>query len=174
MDTRRARILAGSTFVLGLLVSVLVSPVAAATCALSAPPTVKIGTPLAIKGSGFPASSTIDVALTIEGGTPDAFTVTSDAAGAFQISLTPEAADLGKTTVVTTAGSTCSAKVTYTVTSSAPVAAATGKPLAPRTDAAPVPGDRAPGERLDAWLLAVVVVLIGTFGLVATRPRRSR
>ena len=177
MDTRRARILAGSTFVLGLLVSVLVSPVAAATCALSAPPTVKIGTPLAIKGSGFPASSTIDVALTIEGGTPDAFTVTSDAAGAFQISLTPEAADLGKTTVVTTAGSTCSAKVTYAVISSAPVApvaAATSRPVAPHTDAVSLPGDRGPGERLDAWSLAVVVVVIGTLGLVATRPRRSR
>ena len=174
MDTRRARTLAGSTFLLGLLVSALVSPVAAATCALSAPPTVKIGTPLAIKGSGFPASSTIDVALTIEGGTPDAFTVTSNAAGAFQISLTPEAADLGKTTVVTTAGSTCSAKVTYTVISSAPVAAATSRPVAPRTDAASLPGDRGPGERLDAWLLAVVVVVIGTFGLIATRPRRSR
>ena len=78
MDTRRARTLAGSTFLLGLLVSALVSPVAAAECALSAPATVKVGTPLAINGSGFPASSTIDVALTIEGGTPDAFTVTSD------------------------------------------------------------------------------------------------
>ena len=104
MDTRRARTMASSTFLLGLLVSVLVSPVAAAECALSAPATVKVGTPLAINGSSFPASSTIDVALTIEGGTPDVFTVTSNAAGAFQISLTPEAADVGKTTARKTGG----------------------------------------------------------------------
>ncbi len=183
MDTKRARTLAGSTFMLGLLVSAWVSPVAAADCALSAPATVRVGTPLAINGSGFPVSAAIDVTLTIKGGTPDQFTVTSDAAGAFRISLTPEKADLGKTTVVATAGSTCSAQVIYTIVAAAPTATAaprasaataSGRPIAPRTDAAPPAGDRSPGERLDAWLLAVAVVVIGTCGLVATRPRRSR
>ena len=183
MDTRRARTLAGSTVMLGLLVSAWVSPVAAADCALSAPATVRVGTPLAINGSGFPVSSAIDVTLTIEGGTPDRFTVTSNAAGAFRISLTPEKADLGKTTVVATAGSTCSAQVIYTIVSSSPTAtaaprasgaAASGRPTAPRTDAAPPAGDRSPGERLDAWSLAIVALFIGAGGLIATRPRRSR
>lgn len=185
MDTRRARTLAGSTFMLGLLVSAWVSPVAAADCALSAPATVRVGTPLTINGSGFPVSSAIDVTLTIEGGTPDRFTATSNAAGAFRISLTPEKADLGKTTVVATAGSTCSAQVIYTIVSSSPTATATaaprasgaaasGRPTAPRTDAAPPAGDRSPGERLDAWLLAIGALVIGAGGLIATGPSRSR
>ena len=183
MDTRRARTLAGSTFMLGLLVSAWVSPVAAADCALSAPATIRVGTPLTINGSGFPVSSAIDVTLTIEGGTPDRFTATSNAAGAFRISLTPEKADLGKTTVVATAGSTCGAQVIYTIVSSPPTAtaaprasgaAASGRPTAPRTDAAPPAGDRSPGERLDAWLLAIGALVIGAGGLIATRPRRGR
>ena len=184
MNARRARILVGSTFMLGLLVPAWVSTVAAADCALSAPATVQVGAALAINGSGFPATSTIDIKLTIAGGASDELTVQSGASGSFQIELTPESADLGETTVVATAGSTCAAQVVYTVVSSAastPSAepaesapAASGGQPAPRTDAAPLAGDRSPGERLDAWWLAVIALAIGTGGLIATRPSRRR
>ena len=115
MDARRARILAGSAFAAGLLAASWVAPAAAADCALTAPATVDVGAQLTIEGAGFPASSSVDITLTIEGGASDELTVQSTASGAFQISLTPEEVDAGKTTVVATAGSACSAQVVFTV-----------------------------------------------------------
>jgi hypothetical protein len=98
LDSSRVRILFGAVFSAGLLLSVVVSPVAAA-CALGAPASVDIGTLLEIDGSGFPADAIVDVSIAIEGGSADEFTVPSDANGAFTISLTPETTDTGLTTV---------------------------------------------------------------------------
>lgn len=181
MDARRIRTLAAPAFAVGLLVTLWVAPAAAADCALGAPSTVEVGTPLAIDGTGFPASSSVDIKLTIEGGTTDQFAVQSDAAGGFQITLTPEAADAGKTTIVATAGSVCSARVVSTVlspndtpSSSAELAGGTaganGTPSAPRTDAAAAPGEGPGGAPSNAWLLAVLALIIGVTGLIATRP----
>lgn len=185
MDARQARILAAPVFALGLLVSSWVTPAAAADCTLTTPTTVKVGAPLAIDGAGFPASSSVDVKLTIEGGAPDEFTVQSNAAGGLKISLTPEAADAGKTTVVATAGSACSAQVVFTVLGPndtprptvEPAGGAAGPsatPTAPRTDAAAVPGEGPLAAPLNAWLLAVLALIIGMIGLIATRPTQGR
>jgi hypothetical protein len=174
-----------STFLVasGILVLLLVAPAAAATCRLSAPAKVAIGTPLSIVGSGFPASSSVDVSLTIEGGSPDEFTAQSDASGAFQISLTPEAADAGKTTVVATAGAGCTAQVVFTVGTSnaAPTPEPTEAPAGAGTEANPPKSDAAAtvpapttGTPFAAWLVAVAVLAIGLGGLIATRPVRSR
>jgi hypothetical protein len=183
MDTRRARILVATIFSVSLAIPLLVAPAAAATCTLAAPGTVAIGTPLAIQGSGFPASSTVDVSLTVEGGSPDQFTVQSDASGAFQINLTPEAADAGKTTVVATAGAVCTAQVTFTVGASG--GTATPKPTqagagagaattAPRTDAEAAVEGGTSGPAPTAWQLALLMLFLGLGGLMATLPARSR
>lgn len=67
MDAGRIRILAAPAFAVSLLVSLWVLPAAAADCALRVPATAKVGTPLAIVGTGFPASSSIDIELAVEG-----------------------------------------------------------------------------------------------------------
>lgn len=155
----------------GLLVSIGVTPAAAANCVLNAPGTVEVGAPLAIIGTGFPASSSIDIELAVEGGTADQFSVQSDAAGGFQFSLTPAAADVGKTKVVATAGSACSVQVISTVLGPNDTPSA---PSAPRSDAAAPRGEGPAGPPLNAGLLAVLVMLLGMTGLIATRPTRSR
>ena len=215
MIAGRARILSATLLGLGLLIPLSVVPATAATCALSAPATVNVGTPLAIVGSGFPASTSIDISIGLEGATPDEFTVQSDGAGAFQISLTPEPADAGKTTVVATAGTTCSAQAVFTVTGATatptPRATATPTPGAtatptPGATATPKPGATATPEattppsgsgadatgnppRTDAalstvgqtadvptigWTLALLILLIGLGGVLATRRTSDR
>ena len=115
MDARRARLLAGSAFAASLLSAIWVSPAAAADCTLTAPPSVNVGTRVTIEGTGFPAAASVEIKLTVEGGASDAFpTMTSDSGG-LHIDLTPSAADAGNTTVVATAGSTCSARVVFAV-----------------------------------------------------------
>lgn len=183
MDARRARILVVTVFSVSLLFPLLVGPAAAATCTLTAPATVAIGTPIAIVGSGFPASTSVDISLTIEGGSPDEFTAQSDANGAFQINLTPEAADAGTTTVVATAGAGCTAQIVITVgDSSAAVtpepteapAGAGAEAIPPRSDTAATVHARTTATPLTAWLVAVLMLVIGIGGLIATRPARSR
>jgi hypothetical protein len=181
MDARRVRVLVVTLFSVSLLTPLWIASAVAATCALTAPATVAIGTPLAIVGSGFPASSSVAVSVTLAGGSPDEFQVQSDASGAFTISLTPEAADAGRTTVVATAGAVCTARVVFTVgTSNAPVStepssskAAAGT-AAPRTDTVDVVPARATGMPFTDWLVAVLLLVIGLGGLVATRPVRGR
>lgn len=183
MDASRGRILLASALGVGLLVTAWVVPVAAADCALSAPATGRVGTILAINGSGFPASSSVDIELTVEGGSADEFSVQSDSSGAFEITLTPEPIDEGKTTVVATAGSTCTAQVQFTVLGEnepAPTAepgeagaAASAASEAPRTDAAPSDrGEAAAGQ--GAWLAGAILLVLGVVGLLATRPARGR
>ena len=189
MDAKRARILVVTIFSVSLLTPLSVAPAAAATCTLTAPATVAVGTPLGIVGSGFPASSSVDISLTLEGSSPDEFAVQSDASGTFQISLTPEAADAGKTTVVATAGAGCTAQVVFTVGGSG--GAVTPKPTQapelteapagagaeatpPRSDAAATVQARTTATPLTAWLVAVLMLVIGLGGLIATRPARSR
>jgi hypothetical protein len=177
MDTRRARILFTSLVSLVGVMAASASPVAAA-CALSAPASVNIGAPLAINGSGYPASTAVDVSITVDGGAPDEFTVQSDANGTFQISLTPEASDAGLTTVVATTGAACTAQAVIGVGVPAPTEApGPAEPEAvapPRTDAlAAVPASTSAARGLP-WLMAVALFVLGVVGLYATRPARSR
>lgn len=187
MNAGRARILSATVLGLGLLIPLSVVPAAAATCALGAPATVKVGTPLAIVGSGFPASTSIDISIGLEGATPDQFSVQSDGAGAFLISLTPEPADAGKTTVVAMAGTTCSAQAVFTVTGAtatpAPSPEATTRPRAsgagatgnpPRTDAATASVGRTEDMPPIGWALALLMVLLGVSGLLITRRTVGR
>ncbi len=184
MIAGRARMLSASLLGIALLLPSSVVPTSAATCTLNAPATVNVGMPLDIKGADFPASSTIDVSIGLEGATPDEFSVQSDSGGAFTISLTPELSDVGKTTVVATAGSACTAQAVFTVTGTAttptpvatpsprePAPTAAGRP--PRTDTEPrVPG--APNGPMTTWALALVVLLIGAGGVLTTRRARQR
>ena len=188
MDSPRIRITGAAIVACSLLVGLTTLPVVAAGgCSLEAPYAIRVGNPLNISGSGFPASTTVDVSLTLDGGSPDAFTVDSNGAGVIQFSLTPETADLGHTTVVATAGSTCSATIEFTVVGSnatlPPEPTATpgdagagsgGGDTAPRTDSA---GQAPAGPNAlppTAWLIGVLSLLIGIAGLVATRPARGR
>lgn len=178
MDARHARLLGVTTVMLTLAFPLVVGSALAATCAMTAPGTAEIGTPIAIEGSGFPASTGIDVSLAIEGGATDNFTVQSDASGAFLISLTPESADVGKTTVAAIAGTTCSAQVEYTVLGAgetiAPTAApAAGGATAPHTDATST--RRGTVELpLTALVIGILSFVIGTGGVIATRQAKRR
>lgn len=184
MDVRRHRILAGSALLMTLLAATWAGPAAAADCTLRAPAYVNVGTPITIEGSGFPAASNVDIGFSIEGGASDAFTIQSDASGTIQIALTPEATDVGGTTVQATAGSACTAQVTYTVLAAGetppPPASAepegtsgTGaEPTAPRTDTeSGIGGDD--WSSAAPWVLALALVVVGGTGLFLTKPVRE-
>lgn len=187
MHTRRIRIVSASLVAFGMLALWSVgSDAAVGTCALSAPSTVRVGRPVAITGSGFPASTSIDISIGLEGATPDEFSVQSDGAGAFQIDLTPELADAGKTTVLAMVGTTCTAQAVFTVTGAtatpAPTAEATSSPRAsgagatsnpPRTDAGAAV-DRSADKSSTGWGLALLIILIGVGGLLTTRTTAGR
>jgi hypothetical protein len=186
MHGRRTRALITSAFLLSGVASVAVSPVAAATCTLTAPASVSIGSTLTIDGSGFPASTAVDVSITIEGGSPDEFSAQSDATGAFQISLTPEAADAGMTTVVASAGAGCSAQVVVAVGTTtgggtpepteAGAAGAGAEPSGgqpPTTDGVSASQTAPASSGVAAWL-ALILLSAGIGGLLLTRPARSR
>lgn len=183
MVTRRTRVLAGTTLLLAVLAVTGAPTVAAADCTLSAPEYVNVGTELSIEGSGFPASTSIDVDLAIEGGASDAFSVQSDANGSLQIALVPEDIDIGVTTVQATAGRTCTASVTYTVLaagatpppapSETPESGTGGAPPAPLTDAGAGSGADSPATSLP-WILALLLAGAGSAGLVLTRSPRRR
>jgi hypothetical protein len=183
MNARRARILAGSVFLMGLLAAAAAGPAAAAGCALSAPAYANVGTPLTIEGSGFPASTSVDIAFSLDGSPSDSFTAQSTAAGALEIALTPEDADIGVTTVQASAGSACTATATYTVLAAGETPGASPEPAA---SAAPQTGPGAPPTDTDeivgttgwsgsaAMVLALALVVAGATGLLLTRsPRRS-
>lgn len=185
MDARRARILAGSVIVAGLLGASWVVPVAAAGCSVTAPATVNVGGQLTMNGTGFPAGASVVVKVSIEGGATDEFTLQANSSGGFQINQAPETADLGKTTVVATAGTACTAQVVYTVLGagvtapptaapSDPAAGSGSDPTAPRTDAIADPGAGTTDATGTWWLLAILAVVLGLVGLVATRTTRTR
>lgn len=180
MMARRALMLCAWILGLALLLPTSVVPASAATCRLSVPTTVKVGTPIAIVGSGFPAFAAIDVSIGLEHATPDQLAVESDRAGAFTISLTPEPADEGRTTVHATAGTACSVQAVFTVTSASVVptpvatpsphqtgAGATSGP--PPTDAAPTTVGQVAIGPTTLWVLALVILLIGCGGVMTTR-----
>jgi hypothetical protein len=186
VDASRARILLSSALAAVLLCSVLAPPVAAAECSLAAPATGRVGSMFAVMGSGFPGGATIDVSLTVEGGNPDQFSIQSDASGAFEITLTPEAVDEGETTVVARAGSTCTARITFEIlgvnepaptpiaeptaepTGEAAGATASSSPDAPRTDVVLASGVGVEHE-VDAWLSGgLLLIMLGAFGLLAS------
>lgn len=183
MDARRARILGGTAILISLLAATWAGPVAAADCTLSAPAYVNVGTPLTIEGSGFPASTGVDIAFSIAGGGSDALTIESDASGALQIALTPEDLDIGVTTVQATAGTACTAEVTYTVLAAGATPPPSAEPddspgtgaasTAPSTDMEPATGaaDLAGGT---PWGLALALLAIGSAGLFRTRSIRRR
>jgi hypothetical protein len=191
VDAKRARILVASILSVGLVTPLVVASAAAATCALSAPATAPIGAPFTIVGSGFPANTNVDVSLAIDGGSPDAFSAQSDAQGALQIVLTPEAADVGTTVVTATAGAGCTAQATYTVggtggvvapaptevaVAPAPTEVAVGNTAAgpPRTDGSTVVGGQSGTPRSAVWILGIISLLIGIGGYLASRPARAR
>jgi hypothetical protein len=179
MEARRARVLIASSGIAALALSVWVTPVAAA-CALSAPDSVAIGSPLVIEGSGFPASTSVDVSITVEGGSPDEFSVQSDASGALQINITPESADAGVTTIVASSGPGCTVQVVVGVGVPAPTDApdategAPGAETPPRTDTGELAHSSPSLPASPAWLLAGLLFLIGVGGVYATRPVRIR
>lgn len=182
MIARRLRRISTLTVGGGLLALLFAAPAAAADCVLSAPATVDIGSNLAIAGSGFPASTAVDVSISIEGGATDDLTVQSNASGAFTLNLTPESADQGVTTVVATSGADCRAEVVIGVGVPAPAAEGGDEAAgeaggagagAPRTDS--VFGGAPTGERpLVLWLVAGVLLGLGIGGRYASRPARSR
>lgn len=185
MGAGRARIVSSGVLALGLLVSSAVIPTAAATCALSAPPTVTVGTPLIVIGYGFPASTRIDVSIGLRGRPPDEFAIQSDGAGDFRISFTPEGVDAGETTILATAGTTCSAQAVVVVTGatiapspqatpapSGSSARATGNP--PRTDAVAPPTGQTGEMPTKGWELTLLIVLIGVAGLLSARRALGR
>jgi hypothetical protein len=181
MDARRARVLAGSAILMSLLAATSAGPAAAADCALSAPAYVNVGSPLTIEGTGFPASTSVDISFSIDGSASDAFSVQSSPAGVLEIALTPEDADIGVTTVKAKAGSACTASATYAVLAAGQTPAASPKaaasssprtgPKAPRTDAedAVVPTGWSGGTPLG---LALALVAVGAAGLWLTRSAR--
>lgn len=184
MVARRAGIVAGAALLMNLLAATWAVPVAAADCALSAPAYVNVGTQLSIEGSGFPVSASVDIAFSVDGGATDSLTIQSTAAGALLIALTPEDIDVGVTTVQATAGTACTALVTYTVlaagatpppsaTAAPEATSGTGaEPTAPRTDAeAAVIGS---GWSSSAVWLALALVAVGSTGLFLTRSTRRR
>ena len=67
MVVSRLWVLAGSALLMGLLAATSAGPAAAAGCALQAPTYVNVGTALTIEGSGFPASTSVDIAFTLNG-----------------------------------------------------------------------------------------------------------
>jgi hypothetical protein len=180
MHARRLRALVSSIIVSSGVILLTVGPSAAATCSLSAPASVAIGSALTISATGFPASAAIDISITVEGKAPDTFTTQSDPTGKFQINLQPEAADQGMTTVKAASGADCTAEVVVAVgvTPSTPeptvdsgVAAGGGAPP-PTTDAAPaLTGTTGPGTAI--WL-GLLLVALGIGGLIVSKPARSR
>lgn len=180
MDARRVRILVGPGIAAGLLAILLAVPASAADCALTAPAAINVGDPLTIEGSGFPGSVAVHIGLSIDGAAADAFPVQSDSSGSLQITLTPESADIGTTTVVATAGSTCTAEVTYIVVAAGeplpqptPEPATGGTdPTAPRTDATNLPGGQ--GGTGIAAALALLLLTVGATGLLLTRAGGRR
>jgi hypothetical protein len=184
MDARRARHLVVVTLSVALLLPFLATSAAAATCKLTAPATVAIGSPNAITGSGFPANASVDVALTFDGSATVATTVQSDAGGTFLFSFTPTAVDAGRATAVATAGTDCTAQIAFTVGVStgaagpeAGVAGATGSGAAqpPRTDSdGHVRSSTASTPAPAAWPLALLLLLLGIGGLLIKAPARNR
>ena len=187
MHSKRIRSLLGSLFLVSWVLGIAVTPAAAATCTLTAPASVAIGSLLTVDGSGFPASAAVDVSITIDNGTPDEFTAQTDAAGAFQLNLTPDATDQGQTTIAASSGAACSAQVVVAVGSTAgestpqpseetgaAAGAGTGAGAPPpRTDSVltAVPGSQLAGNTI--WL-SIILLATGIAGLVFTRPMRAR
>jgi hypothetical protein len=182
MDGRRARLICSAAAWLALTIPLIASPVAAASCTISAPASVKVGTPVTIGGSGFPELTSVDISIGRERSTPAQFTVQSDSAGAFTLSLTPEQSEIGQTTVVATSGASCSAQALFTVGTATPVASA--KPAVSGAANASSPGAPTSPPKTDslsqsiggntrvpvlAWALALTMVLVGVSGLIATR-----
>lgn len=173
MTARRSPIVLAGGLALVWAASLSIAPVAAATCALSAPAAAQVGDSVVVLGSGFPASTNIDIAISLDGASIDAFAVQSDGGGAFQISLTPEAADIGTTSVVATAGTTCSATAVYVVSAAGPSAQPAASPTTagrpPRTDTAAAAAALRPGLSAGSLSLGILIIALGLGGLLGAR-----
>lgn len=182
MDGRRGHKLTTGALAGILLAFVQAGPVAAADCQLSAPASVEIGADLSIQGSGFPASSAVDITLSIEGGGSDELVAQTNADGQFSITLTPEVADRGLTTVVATAGSGCRAEVVIGVGVPAPTTepgestggAAGESDSPPRTDGLVGSTQPTGSMPLALWFLAGALIGLGLGSRYASRPSRVR
>ena len=60
------------------------------------------------------------------------------------------------------------------VTPTGSTGSATGTPAAPGTDADAPLGEGPTGAPMNAWVLALVALIIGMIGLIATRPTQGR
>jgi hypothetical protein len=187
MDRWRRRSWPGIGMAIGILMALVVTPAASAatTCSLSAPTYGNVGSVLAIAGSGFPASTGVDVEITLDGSAFDSFAVQSDASGDFDLQLTPEVADIGVWTVDASAGSSCSAQAVIQVLGAgetpapeatpAPdgAAAGAGSGSPPRTDAIPGASQSPPaGVPIALWAFGFLVFVSGIGGTLLTRPKR--
>lgn len=183
MDTRHARVLGGSALLVSLLAGTFASSASAADCTLTAPTYINVGATLTVDGAGFPASTSVDIDLSIEGGASDAFSVQTDSAGGMQIALTLEDIDIGVTTVQATAGSICTASVTYTVLAAGatpppdpteePASGTGSEPSVPSTDMYTGTGGGG-GPMGLLWVLAFALLAAGSAGLYLTRSPRRR
>ena len=168
---------------------------AAATCAISAPTSVNVGSGVTISGSGFPAGSSVGITVKINNGDPDSFSVAADATGAFTMQLTTEASDIGRTSVKASVAGGCSDQLVYAVVDpNAPPPPATPEPASggaaaggaagtgavadesgpPRTDAAMSAADAPTSTASLLLVVGVLVFVIGFGGLVTTRPAPRR
>jgi hypothetical protein len=188
MDRRRRR-WPGIVMAIGMLNALALTPAASAatTCSLSAPTYGNVGSVLAIVGSGFPASIGVDVAITLDGSPFDSVSVQSDPAGAFDLQLTPEVADIGAWAVDASAGSSCSAQAVIQVLGAGQTPApeptavpggatdGAGSGTPPRTDAGPGGGQpRSIGVPIILWAFGFLVFVGGIGGTLVTRPKRPR
>lgn len=119
------------------LIGVPAFPAAArGTCKLAVEGSPVLGQSIALVGSDFPVSTTVDVSTT-HNETKDMFAAQSDAGGRFRIELTLEASDIGTTVVMASvAGTPCAAQASFTVapaTTPKPAATASPSPVATPT-----------------------------------------
>jgi hypothetical protein len=141
---------------------------------------------MTIAGSGFPASTGVDIEITLDGSAFDSFSVQSDPDGAFDLLLTPEVADIGVWSVDASSGSDCSAEAVIQVldANQTPAPAATASPEGaaagagaeppPRTDAALSSGGTdTTGVPPILWAFGLLVFMAGVGGSLVTRPKRN-
>ena len=99
---------------------------------------VEVGEEVLIEGFGFPAMTDVDLVYSVDGTPIGGETVTSDATGAFETTVTPAAGDEGTWTVTATVGKGCSAETGFLVIAG-PTPTPTPSPTPSATPAAQLP-----------------------------------
>jgi hypothetical protein len=135
---------------------------------------VPVGEEVLIEGFGFPAGD-VEVSYSVEGTALTSETVTADAAGTFETSVTPQAGEEGLWSVeATDVEGTCTATTGFLVLGTTPTPTPTATPVlvpvpaatpAPTTAALPDVAMEPPTDAAAPWLL--VVTGLGLAALVA-------